>query len=197
MINLRVSDLKQYFYCRRIIYYTYCMPLPRPVTHPMQVGAVEHEVISVLERRRSLKRYGLGSRGEDLRGEYKFHVQMQAESLGLTGVLDMLIITQEKAFPVEFKYTDQRINMNAKYQLVAYGMMAEEFLESTVDYGFICRIPQKSITTIPISSLLRQNVSSALDDIREMITRERMPDPTRQRGKCVECEFRRYCRDVL
>jgi CRISPR-associated exonuclease Cas4 len=167
------------------------MPLPRSVTHPMQVGAVEHEIVSVLERRRSLKRYGLGE------GEYKFHVQMQAESLGLTGVLDMLVITKEKAFPVEFKHTNQRINMNAKYQLVAYGMMAEEFLESTVDYGFIYRISKKSITTIPINHSLRQNVSSALDNMREMITRERMPDPTRQRGKCVECEFRRYCRDVL
>ena len=167
------------------------MPLPRLVTHPMQVGAAEHEIISVLERRRSLKRYGLAE------GEYRFHVQMQAESLGLTGVIDMLIITKEMAFPVEYKYTDQRINLNAKYQLVVYGMMAEEFLESIVDCGFIYRIPKKSITTIPINPLLRQNVLSSLDDIREMITRERMPTPTRQRGKCVECEFRRYCRDVL
>lgn len=191
MINLRVSDLKQYFYCQRIIYYTYCMPLPRPITHPMQVGATEHEVISVLERRRSLKRYGLDQ------GEYKFHVQMQAESLGLTGVLDMIIKTQEKAFPVEFKYTDQRININAKYQLVTYGMMLEDYFGINVDYGFIYRIPKKSIIKIPISLLLRQNVSSALDDMRELIAREKMPDPTRQRGKCVECEFRRYCRDVL
>lgn len=191
MINLRVSDLKQYFYCQRIIYYTYCMPLPRPVTHPMQVGATEHEIISVLERRRSLKRYGLDQ------GEYKFHVQMQAESLGLTAVLDMIIRTQEKAFPIEFKYTDQRININAKYQLVTYGMILEDFLGINVDYGFIYRIPKKSITIIPISPLLRQNVSSALDDMRELIAREKMPDPTRQRGKCVECEFRRYCKDVL
>jgi len=191
MISLRVSDLKQYFYCQRIIYFTYCMPLPRLVTHPMQVGAVEHEIISVLERRRSLKRYGLDE------GEYRFHVQIQAESLGLTGVLDMLIITKESVFPVEFKHTDQRINLNVKYQLVAYGMMAEEFLESTADYGFIYRIPKKSITAIPITPSLRQNVSSALDDMRELIAMEQMPGPPRQQGKCTECEFRRYCRDVL
>ena len=101
-MELRVGDVKQYFYCPRIIYYTYCLPVPRPVTHPMQVGATEHEVLSVLERRRSLKRYGLND------GERRFHVPFRASSLGLTGVLDMLIITGERAFPVEFKHTVQR-----------------------------------------------------------------------------------------
>lgn len=191
MISLRVSDLKQYFYCKRVIYYTYCMPLPHLVTHPMQVGAMEHEILSVLERRRSLKRYGLK------KGEYKFHVQMQAKSLDLTGVLDMLIITEEKLFPVEFKYTDQRINANAKYQLTAYAMMAEEFFESRAEYGFIYRIPKKNITTIAITSLMRKNVLLALDDIRKIVAKECMPDPPHHRGKCIECEFRRYCRDIL
>jgi len=191
MIDLRVTDLKQYFYCPRIIYYTYCLPVPRPVTAPMQVGAVEHEVLSVFERRRSLKRYGLDE------GERRFHVSLRASSLGLAGVLDMLITTREGAFPVEFKHTDQRLNVNAKYQLVAYGMIAEECLSKLVEYGFIYRIPKKSVTIVPISPELRQNVSQALADIREMIMQEQLPDPPRQRGKCVECEFRRYCRDVL
>ena len=191
MISLRVSDLKQYFYCHRIIYYTYCLPVPRPVTHPMQVGAVEHEVVSVLERRRSLRRYGLHE------GERRFHVSLQAPSLGLTGVLDMLSTTHEQVFPVEFKHTVQRLNMNAKYQLVAYAMIAEEYLGKPVEYGFIYRISKQSITPVSISPVMRQRVSHALIDMRELIMQERLPDPPRQRGKCVECEFCRYCRDVI
>ncbi len=90
MMNLRVSDIKQYFYCPRIIYYTYCLPAPRPVTYPMQAGTVEHEALNVFERRRSLRRYGLDA------GERRFHVSLKADALGLAGVLDMLIITQEQ-----------------------------------------------------------------------------------------------------
>ena len=191
MIQLRVSDIKQYFYCPRIIYYTYCLPVPRPVTHPMQVGAVEHEALSVFERRRSLRRYGLH------KGERRFHVSFQAPSLGLTGVLDMLVITPERSFPVEFKYTDQRLNMNVKCQLVAYAMIAEECLGKPVEYGFVYRVLKQNITVIPVSSELHQRVSNALDEVRSLIQQERMPDPPRQRGKCVECEFRRYCRDVI
>jgi CRISPR-associated exonuclease Cas4 len=188
---MRVSDLKQYFYCPRIIYYTYCLPVPRPVTHPMQIGAVEHEVISVIERRRSLERYGLTE------GERMFHVSLQSASMGLTGVVDMVVTTQERAFPVEFKHTSQRLNMNAKYQLAAYAMMVEECLGKPVEYGFIYRIPKKSITAVSISSALRQEVSHALSDMREFIAEERLPEPAREHGKCVECEFRRYCRDII
>ena len=191
MMELRVSDIKQYFYCPRIIYYTYCLPVPHPVTHPMQVGTAEHEVLSVFERRRSLRRYGLH------KGERRFHVSLNAPSLGLAGVLDMLVVTPERSFPVEFKHTDQRLNMNAKFQLAAYAMIVEECLGKPVEYGFVYRVLKQNITVIPVSTELRQRVFSALDDIRDLIQQERMPDPPRQSGKCVECEFRRYCRDVI
>lgn len=191
MMNLRVSDLKQYFYCPRIIYYTYCLPVPRPVTHPMEIGAVEHEVISVFERRRSLRQYGLNQ------GERRFHVSLQAPNLGLTGVLDMIITTQENAFPVEIKHTSQRVNMNAKCQLAAYAMMLEECSGKTVEYGFIYRIIKQSISAVPISPSLRQKIRKAIADMRELIIHEIMPEPPRQRGKCIECEFKRYCRDVI
>ena len=78
-MNIRVSDIKQYFYCPRVVYHTYFTPVHRPTTHPMQLGAVEHEVLSVLERRRTLARYGLEA------GSRKFHVSLHAPDLGLTG----------------------------------------------------------------------------------------------------------------
>ena len=118
-MNIRVSDVKQYFYCPRVVYHTYFTPVHRPTTHPMELGADEHEVLSVLERRRTLARYGLEA------GSRKFHVPLRAEALGLTGVLDLLIETETGAFPVEFKSTRGRLDLNAKCQLTAYAMMVE------------------------------------------------------------------------
>jgi CRISPR-associated exonuclease Cas4 len=190
-MNLRVSDIKQHFYCPRVVYHTYYTPVPRPTTPPMELGEVEHEVLSVLERRRALARYGLDA------GDRHFHVSLAAPSLGLTGVLDLLIETEDGAFPVEFKYTTQRLNLNAKCQLTAYAMMVEECLGQPVEQGFIYRIPTQRITAVPISTQLRQKTLHAIDEIRQMLSNERMPQPTPQRGKCIECEFRRFCRDVL
>ena len=190
-MNIRVSDIKQYFYCPRVVYHTYYTPVNRPTTHPMQLGAVQHEVLSVLERRRALSRYGLDA------GSRQFHISLHAESLGLSGVLDLLIETENEAFPVEFKSTTQRLNLNAKYQLTAYALMVEACLGKSVSQGFIYRIPTQRITVVPISETLRRKTHQAIEQIRNMLSDERMPPPTPQRGKCVECEFRRFCADVL
>ena len=190
-MNIRVSDIKQHFYCPRVVYHTYYTAVQRPTTHPMQLGAIEHEVLSVLERRRTLSRYGLDG------GNRKFHVSLYAEALGLTGVLDLLIETEDGAFPVEFKSTTQRLNLNAKYQLTAYALMVEECLGQSVAQGFIYRIPTQRITAVPITEPLRRKTLQAIDEIRRMLSEEWMPPPTPQRGKCVECEFRRFCADVL
>ena len=190
-MNIRVSDIKQYFYCPRVVYHTYFTPVHRPTTHPMELGALEHEVLSVLERRRTLARYGLEA------GSRRFHVSLHAESLGLTGVLDLLIETEEGAFPVEFKNTRQRLDLNARCQLTAYALMVEECLGVAVTQGFIYRIPTGRITPVAISETLREKTRGALRDIRRMLSDEWMPPPTPQRGKCVECEFRRFCADVL
>ena len=99
-MNIRVSDIKQYFYCPRVVYHTYFTPVHRPTTHSMELGALEHEVLSVLERRRTLARYGLEA------GSRKFHVSLHAESLGLTGVLDLLIETEAGRFPSSSRARD-------------------------------------------------------------------------------------------
>ena len=190
-MNIRVSDIKQYFYCPRVVYHTYYTPVARPTTHPMQIGAVQHEVLSVLERRRTLSRYGLEA------GSRHFHISLHAVGLGLSGVLDLLIETEDGAFPIEFKDTPQRLNLNAKYQLTAYALMVEECLGQSVFQGFIYRIPTGRITTVPISETLRRRTLDAIKQIRRMLSDEWLPPPTPQRGKCVECEFRRFCADVL
>ena len=54
-LTFTVTDLKQYMYCPRIVYYTYCMPLLRPTTFKMEEGIVTHGEEKARERRRSLR----------------------------------------------------------------------------------------------------------------------------------------------
>ncbi|MBM4463865.1 MAG: DUF911 domain-containing protein [Chloroflexi bacterium] len=56
---LTVSDVKQFAYCPRVVYFTYALPRRRPTTYKMKEGKIEHEHVAELEERRSLRAYGL------------------------------------------------------------------------------------------------------------------------------------------
>ncbi|NIO72733.1 MAG: hypothetical protein GTN71_27865, partial [Anaerolineae bacterium] len=55
-ITFQVTDLKQYTYCPRVVFFAYCLPLIRPMTYKMEAGIAAHEKAEEQEQRRSLRR---------------------------------------------------------------------------------------------------------------------------------------------
>ena len=192
LFHLTVTDLRQYLYCPRVVYYTYCMPVKRPgtVTHKMIEGQKQHEETAEREKRRSLRAYGLTG------GQRLFQVPLQSERLGLSGRLDMVIITGREVIPVEHKFSSRKVSRHHLYQLAAYALLVEERWQRPVRRGFVYLIPAKRAEEIIITSNRRTRAMQALREIRSMIATESMPPPTRYRGRCVDCEFRRYCGDI-
>jgi CRISPR-associated exonuclease Cas4 len=195
-ISFRVSDLKQYFFCPRLVYYHYCLPTIRPTTVKMQAGREEGENEQLREERRSLKAYGLRQ------GERFFDLLLASPRLGLHGRLDLAIKTDDnphrtvEAIPVDYKLTPGRIVTHFALQVVAYGMLLEETWNIPVQRGFLYLIPARKAREIPVTAELRHQVQAAVEAMRHIATREAMPPPPRQKGKCRVCEFRRFCNDV-
>ena len=189
-LHLTVSNIKQYLYCPRLLFYTYCLPVPRPVTYKMEEGKEEHVHAAELEERRSLRAYDLQQ------GERFFNVTLHSPTLRLSGVLDMLILTTAEAIPVEYKNTYRKPGRNHFHQLAAYAMLAEETWQHPVQRGFFYLIPKRRAHMVSIKQAWKQRVLHSLQGIREMVATECMPAPTRQRGRCVDCEYRLYCADV-
>lgn len=191
MISLRVSDLKQYIYCPRIIYFYYVLPIPRRVTKKMEYGRLEHIEIMQLEKRRKLKAYGL------LDGTRNFQVFLQSARLGLHGLLDMTISTASgEVYPVEFKHSVSKKGLHLKYQLAAYAMLLEDSLRKPVRYGFLYLIPTKTIVSVEITISMREHVKKALSAIRNIIAGEKIPGYIRSQQRCTDCEFKNYCADL-
>jgi CRISPR-associated exonuclease Cas4 len=194
---LTVTDLKQYFYCPRIVYYTYCLPLIRPTTFKMTHGIAAHEQARAKARRRTLSAYGLK------RGQRHFDVPLESATLGLRGRVDLVIETDENAtgakelIPVEYKHTRRAAGSHWKRQLAAYGLMLQESWEMPVQRGFFYYLPSRRAEQVSITPRLREEVQATLATMRRMIEREAMPPPPKSRRPCVNCEFRRFCNDVL
>jgi CRISPR-associated exonuclease Cas4 len=190
-----VTDLKQYGYCPRVVFYTYCLPLIRPTTYKMEMGIAAHERAPQAARRRTLAAYGLEA------GARHFDVTVTSEALGLRGRIDLVIeIGGEggrELIPVEYKQTRRKVGRHICQQLTAYGIMLEEDWGGTVRRGFVYSLLKRKAEAVTLTPRRRSAVIAAVASMREMVAREVMPDPPRSRRRCVNCEFRRFCNDVL
>jgi CRISPR-associated exonuclease Cas4 len=185
-----VTDLKQWAYCPRIVYYHRAMPAFGKPTYKMKEALAAQDLIEHLEMRRGLMEYGLeGARRH-------FNVWLQDEDLGLSGKLDLLLESATQLAPVDFKLTSGEPSQNHRLQLAGYCLLAEKGFGIPALRGFLYRIPDSRVFSIEVTGELREAVRRAVADIREIGETQLCPEPTAVRRRCVECEFANYCADV-
>jgi CRISPR-associated exonuclease Cas4 len=190
MDMIPVTDLKQWAYCPRIVYYHRAMPAVGKPTYKMKEAVSAQELIESLEMRRSLEKYGLEG------AVRRFNVWLRDEALGLSGKLDLLLEAPEEVAVVDFKLTSGEPGQNHRMQLAGYCLLAESAYGCPARRGFVYRIPDNRIFPIEITGELRQAVTDATIGIRDEGETQLCPEPTPVRGRCVECEFANYCADV-
>ena len=192
-----VTDLKQYTFCPRIVYYRYCLPRVRPVTGLMEEGILRHEEEDTREERRSLRHYGV------VEGERIAHLALCSATLGLTGRLDLAIATPSRraedaeGIVVEYKYSEQKAGPHFALQLAAYALLLEEAWSLPVRRGYLYSIPLRRAELIPITPRLRKKVVQTVEQMRRNVESELMPDAPSSLARCITCEFRRFCNDVV
>lgn len=186
----RVTDLKQYVYCPRILFYHTCLPRIRPTTYKMQASIEAHVTAQDREQRRTLRAYGLE------KGERHFGVWLTSERLGMRGEVDMVIQTETELVPVDYKLST-KVGEHFQLQLTAYALMLEDAWGAPVRRGFFYLIPLRQAKELCITPQRRAKLDEVLQIMNTMLLHEQMPPPTRRRSKCVACEFRRFCNDVV
>jgi CRISPR-associated exonuclease Cas4 len=190
----RVTDLKQWTYCPRVLYYAICLPTIRPTTYKMEAGIEAGQTETGREERRSLQLYGLE------KGRREFDVTLSSSRYGLRGTAD-LIIWIDGPPPGEFVVVDYKLSSTAgehfKLQLMAYALLVEEMSGRTAKCGFIYFIPRRRSERVQLTHRLREKLLLTLDSMHRMLHTEVMPEPTPNRNRCLACEFRRFCNDVL
>jgi len=185
-----VTDLKQWAYCRRVVYYRRVMPGVGQPTYKMKEAVAAQELIESLEMRRGLREYGLeGARR-------RFNVWLKDEELGLSGKIDLLLESAEEVAVVDFKLTSGEPGENHYLQLAGYSLLAEAACRLPSGRAFLYRIPDNRIFVVRMTEELGNAVKAAVDGIRETGKTQWCPEPTALRSRCVECEYANYCGDV-
>ena len=188
-VVLSASDVKQWHYCPRVVYYHYFLPVRR-ATAKMAEGKLAQGETEEREARRTLHAYGLQE------GRRHFDVALRSPRLGLAGRLDLLLEMPHEVIPVDFKNTEGGVGLNHRYQLAAYALLVEDVWRRPVRRGFVYLIPEKRAVEVVVTSSLRRRVHADLERIRAMLAAEALPAPTRVRARCTDCEFRAHCNDI-
>jgi CRISPR-associated exonuclease Cas4 len=189
-VALTATDLKQWAYCPRIAFYHHVLPVRPGPTYKMRRGKDIQGAVEALERRRGFRGYGMRE------GERRFGIRLHSERLGLSGKLDLLILTPDACYPVDFKDTAGGPRRNHRLQLAGYALLAEEAFERPAPDGFIYLVPEKRIVAVGLTRADRDEVRDALVGMRRMIEKEALPPPTTLRSRCSACEFQNYCGDI-
>jgi CRISPR-associated exonuclease Cas4 len=205
-----VSELRQWMYCPRVVWYGRSMGDYRPTTGAMRVGIDAEAERQRLEGRRTFAQYGLEASTK------RFQVAVTSDALGLSGRIDCLIeltnVPLERAMqgerpagwsdghplfvPVEYKWTHTASQRQNALQLTAYALILEEMTGTVVPFGFLVHLPEERAIRMSLSAGLRRTVKHVVTEVRGGLRSPDLPEPTPHRGKCQSCEFRRFCNDV-
>lgn len=190
-VKFKVSDVKQWFYCRRVVYFTYCMPVAKKATYKMRFGKEIHQIVADLEKRRTLGRYRIEQ------GRRLFHVSVESDNLGMNGIIDMVVDTSKEVIPIEFKNTlyRGRIEANHRNQLAAYVCLLEDQFQKPVRKGYVYFVPGDKVVLVRFNDKIKQEIKEAVTAMRRMVEAGIFPEPPSNHHKCPDCEYLRYCGD--
>ncbi len=179
--EVTASDLKDYLYCPRTIYWRYVLRIAEPRTGLMIRGKrLQDKAITRALELASLKGYRAIRR-----------LPLRSRSLGMRGVLDALLVGEDLK-PLEVKLGLRREAY--KVQLTAYAMMVEEKFGEDVKEGFI--FYPSGLERVLFTERLRRRVMDVSREVRRIVLSESLPDPTVRSRRCGSCEYYPFCRRI-
>ena len=188
---LPVTELRQWAYCPRVVYYHLTMPGAGRSTYKMQEGLRAQELIENLEMRRTLREYGLSD------AERRFGVLAERPGDRPIGQAGLVVAWGEDGFGCGFQAHIDELGENHRMQLAGYAVLVERVLGLS-----ICRRPSFSgyriirLSRCPSRMSCSRRVSEGVTAIHKMRESQELPGPTPVRARCVECEYANYCGDV-
>jgi CRISPR-associated exonuclease Cas4 len=188
--DISVSDIVQYAYCPRKVYFLKTAGYPVAERKKMEYGKGEH----TREHRRSGERTQVyGFERDDVR---KVHHGLYVEDskIGLYGQIDTVVELKDgRLVPVEVKYSQfASVFKNWKKQLVAYAVLLEAKFNRKVRRGVLYFPKQRKRIDVDITGEDKEFLLKDMESIRKIVRDEKIP---RGRDRCGYCEMKKFCKE--
>ena len=179
------EEIRQFAYCNRILFFRHVIHAPMKTTYKMEYGMKKHK---------QLQGYANKS-GEEYSQKY-YNVYLTDPSVGIVGLIDYFEYNGNEAYPVEIKSGNlppEGLDNPHKYQVSAQAILIEKNFDFLVKKVRIVYSKHNKVVDHFISLEDKLIVLKMVEDIRKMIYSKKIPPPTKDIGKCIDCECKNYC----
>lgn len=187
---LIATDLMNYCYCPRIIYFVHVLKIPQATTRKEYKGREKD-----LEFKAKAKRTKVVKEADFL--PKLFQVHLESGALEMKTIADSIMINgkNKEAYPIQAKYafTPREIFRTQRLQLAMEAMLIEDQLKYRVPYGFIKFMRSNELVKVFIDAKLKEEVIQCFREIKEITRTEIMPEGTEYKKRCADCCYKNIC----
>lgn len=190
-LYLSPSDIMEYLYCPRFVYFMYCLDLTQneKSRYKVVLGREIHRRKAVRNKKYLRKKIGAVDK--------KIEVRLISKRYGIHGIVDEVItLKNETMAPLDYKFSEYRNRMfrTHRFQSVLYAIMIEETFDKNVTRGYICYTRSKNkLKKVKIKGSDRDEAVEILEDVRKIINKGYFPSGPNSVKKCVDCTYNSVC----
>lgn len=186
-----ISDVLEYLFCPRFIYFMYCLDIPQhqELKYKVLRGREVHAEKRVVNPHYLRKNFGV------IRREHE--VFLASRDLQIKGIVDeVLFLDDGTAAPFEYKFAEfkQGVFSTYRYQSVLHALMIQESFGVAVNRGFICFVRSNDhVEEVQFSEKDFEQGRQVVQDILDIIETGHYPKRTRTASRCADCCYRNIC----
>ena len=182
---LTVSQIMEYYFCPRFIYFIHCLNIPQreELRYKVIIGRKVHH-----EKQRTNPQY-LWRKLKCV--ERHNDVHLFSHRYRIKGIVDVVLVLDDgTAAPLDFKFAtfNKTIYKTHKYQSLLYGIMIAETFQYPVRRGFVCYTRSNNlIKSIEFTTQDLCTVKRDIQKVKNIITTCELPPKHRGTARCIDC----------
>jgi len=189
--SITVSDVIEYLFCPRFIYFMYCLDIPQheEKRYKVRKGRALHETRENVNKNYIRKKLRCIGRENS--------VYLASSAHHIRGIVDEVLFLEDgTAAPFDYKFAEYRekVFRTHRYQSALYGIMIRENYGLDVKRGFICYTRSNNrVKEIAFKKKDFKDAAKIVDNVLEIIQKGFYPQATKYKVKCVDCCYANIC----
>lgn len=189
--TITTSDLIEYMYCPRFIYFIYCLCISQYESKRFKVqkGREIHKTKAETNKNYLRKKLGVTKK--------EIEVPLNSEAHHIHGIVDEVLTLQDGTMaPLDYKFAEykEKLFTTYKYQSYVYALLIKENYDAEVKKGFVCYARSNYlIKEIDFTPKGFQEVQKTISEILKIIQTGHFPKKTKYTSRCIDCCYSNIC----